>query len=156
MSDEKIPKRVTITTKGETVTLPCEMVHGTDEFTCTTPEGEKLRFRVDDKKEHITIISKDGSQTFPCKTVSNEAEPIGTTATGKKFGFMIIDPGMFSKEDLVYMKRRQVPLYDIWKCICHESNYAEVSEAIGSSLCVKMGPDLGEFLDSLGGQPKGL
>ena len=30
MSDEKIPKRVTITTKGETVTLPCEMVHGTD------------------------------------------------------------------------------------------------------------------------------
>lgn len=146
---KKIPERITIYDENGPVTVPCKIVPGTDEFTCTTPQGEKLRFRIDDKKEHVTIISKNGIETVPCKQVPNEAELIVTTLTGKEVGLMFIDPGMFSKEDLIHMKRRQLPLYDIWKCVCHESNYEEVSEAIGSSFCVKMGPDLIEFLDSL-------
>lgn len=146
---KKIPKRVTITTEGRTVTLPCKIVPGTDEITCTTPEGKELRFITDDKKEHVTVVSEDGNKTFSCKQIPNEAEITATTTLGKTLGLILIDPGMYTKEELIHMKKRQLPLYDIWKCICHESNYAEVSEAIGSSFCVKMGPDLKEFLESL-------
>lgn len=144
----KIPKRVTIKTKDGTFTLPCEIVPGTDEITCTTPEGKEIRIIIDDEREHVTVISEDGSYTSPCKQIPNEAEITATTKTGKKIGIMIIDPGMYSKYDLMHMKRRQLPLYDIWKCVCDESNYAEVSEAIGPSFCVKKGPDLREFLES--------
>jgi hypothetical protein len=118
-----IPKNVTIQTDSGPVTVPCKRVPGTDEFTCTPPGGEELRLKIDRKTSKVTFISKEGSQTVQGKTLPNVAEITATSPTGEKIGLMIIDlsifPGKYTSEDLLHIKRRQLPLYDVWKCVCH-------------------------------------
>ena len=150
---EPIPKRVTIQTENGKFTSPCKRVPGTDEFTCNTPEGEEMRFKVDRKTSQITIIT--GSETIQGKPLPNLAEVTGTTPKGENFGINVIDqsifPGKYTADDLIYIRQRQTPLYDIWKCVCDESNYQEVCGIVGASFCVKMGSDLVNFMNELKG-----
>lgn len=81
-----------------------------------------------------------------CEGVTEIAEFTAISPLGKKMGLVLVDPGMYTKNELICLKKKQVPLYDVWKCICHESNYKEVSEAVGSSFCVILGMELLEFL----------
>lgn len=101
----------------------------------------------------MTFISQKGSQTVQGKPLPNLAEITATSPTGEKIGLMIIDPsifpGKYTAEDLLHIKKRQLPLYDIWKCVCHESNYKEVCEIVEPSFCLKMGPDFEKFMNSL-------
>lgn len=148
---KRIPTRLNITTKdGNKETVSLKRVSSTDEYTCTTSKGEELRIKIDEKTNIVTLTSSEtGINMMQGKNIPVEAEIKGITPKGKKFGFMLIDPGMFSKDDLIHMKKRQLPLYEIWKCVCHESNYTEVSEAIGAEFCLKLGSDLKEFMDSM-------
>jgi hypothetical protein len=90
---------------------------------------------------YINIKTKD-----PCERVPDIAEFTAISPLGKKMGLVLVDPGMYTKNELICLKKKQLPLYDVWKCICYESNYEEVSEAVGSSFCVILGTELLEFL----------